>query len=170
MPDEFDDLSEPTPVVGTAQPPDGRARKRARLPRLVSRLYGAADDPLRARLLECLLRPLGTLGLAAVAGGTFAGFLLRSGSKRLDIGIEDVARVSGEQVLELARFVEQCNPQTFEQVAALLGDNPLGAVAFTASVAMLLVRALKSADEGADHQDHPKNSAFARACASSNQA
>lgn len=152
MSDEFDDLYETTPVVGAVRP-RGSARRQVELPRAVSRLYRAASDSLRARLLECLLRPLGTLGLAAVAGGVFAGFLQGSGSTRLQIGIDDVTRISSAQVLELARFVEQCDPQAFQQVAALLDDHPLGAAAFAASVALLLVRAVTSAREGADHRE-----------------
>lgn len=142
MSDEFDDLYD---APGAAQPlRQTDARRSIEPARLVSRLYGAAGHSLRARLLERLLRPLGSLGVAAVAGGAFAGFLRRLGGAGIDIGIDDVARISRGQVLELARFVEQCSPQTLHDVAALLGDNPLGATAFATSVTLLLARALSA--------------------------
>lgn len=145
MSDEFDDVYEASPPAGTGHPLGGCARRQVEPARLISRLYGAAGYALRARLLGCLLRPLGSLGIAAVAGGTFAGFLQRIGPNGIDIGVKDVACFSRAQVFELARFVEQCSPETLNEAAVLLNDNPFGATAFATSVAMLLARALKSA-------------------------
>jgi hypothetical protein len=109
----------------------------------VSRLYAAANRPLRTQLLDCLLRPLGTLGLAGIAAGAFASFLHRSGTDGARVVIDDVGRYSNDQILELARFVEQVSPQALQQFAGLIADNPVGMAAFSASAAMLLLRAVR---------------------------
>ena len=71
-------------------------------------------------MLECLTRPLGVLSLLGVAAGAFAQLLaLRVGSgslSALDVG----ARFTGEQIVELVRFVEQVSPRALNQCLALL--------------------------------------------------
>ena len=143
MLDEFDDDVEvealPRGVSDTAV--EGAVRPR--LARLVSRVYGAASAPLRTRILACLVRPLGPLGLAAVASGAFAQLLYRGREAGPGISISDLAGYSNDQIFELARFVEQVSPDAIGQVAGLLADNPVGASAFSAAVAMLLIRAVR---------------------------
>ncbi len=145
MLDEFEDDHEPEalPISGARAPVKGAAPPP--VARLVSRLYGAASAPLRSRMLASLLRPLGSLGLAAVASGGFAGWVYRGGEAAAGLSMGDLASYSSEQVFELARFVEQVSPDAIQQVAGLLADNPVGASAFTAAAAMLLVRAVRGA-------------------------
>ena len=99
MSDEFDDALDP--VAAAAAPPAVAARGRAA--RLVARLYGSANLPLRKRLLACLVRPLGPLGLAAVAAGAFTALVSRSVAGGLSNASGDDARFSKEQITELAR-------------------------------------------------------------------
>jgi hypothetical protein len=142
--DEFDDDVEvEAPLYGGGD----RTVKcvvRSRVARLVSRLYSAASAPLRTRILVCLVRPLGPLGLAAVASGAFAQLLYRGREAGPGISIGDLAGYSNDQIFELARFVEQVSPDAIGQVAGLLADTPVGASAFSAAVAMLLVRAVRN--------------------------
>lgn len=119
-----------------------RRDHRPRLARLVSRLYASVGAPLRARMLAGLLRPLGPLGLAAIAAGAFAGFLQRAGQDGIRVALEDTGRYSSEQIFELARFVEQVSPQALQQVAGVVADNPAGVAAFSLSVALWILRAL----------------------------
>jgi hypothetical protein len=135
MSDEFDDAVEPVARRHGLQA-DSTVPFHPTAPRLVSRLYAYADRPLRARLLACLVRPLGPLGLVAVAAGAFGALLQRG--EGIKVAIDDVARYSNEQILELARFVEQVSPEALRQFAALLADNPVGTAAFSASAALLL--------------------------------
>lgn len=147
MLDEFEDDAEleALPVSSAPGAADGASR---RVARLVARLYAAAGAPLRSRMLACLVRPLGALGLAAVASGAFARLLQRGGETGAGMSIADLAGYSGDQIFELARFVEQVNPDAIQQVAGLLADNPASASAFTAAAAMLLIRAVR----GVPHQ------------------
>jgi len=94
-------------------------------------------------MLACLVRPLGSLGLVAVASGAFARFLHRGSEARAAIPIEELHRYSTDQIFELARFVEQVSPDAIQQIADLLADNPVGVSAFGAAAAMLLVRAVR---------------------------
>ncbi len=110
--------------------------------RLVARIYRYANAPLRAEMLACLLRPLGTLSLVAVASGAFATLLQRDGAALVDIPREMAARFSSEQILELTLFVHKVNPGAFEQLTALLSVGPTGAVALSASALILLCRRL----------------------------
>lgn len=141
MPDEFDKLSDLVPLsqaIATGQ-------ASAAAPRLVARLYAAAGVPLRARLLACLMRPLGPLAVAGVAAGAFAGFLLRPGTAGTSIDLDGAAaRISTAQVLELARFVEQVDPQALQHFAGLVSGSPLGLATFSSAALVLLYRKLQA--------------------------
>lgn len=143
MSNEFDDAMEAAlrPLEPLAKG-EARTRSSAEVPRLVSRLYAAANWPLRAKLLACLLRPLGSLGLVAIASGAFAGFLQRGRAADAAVIVEKATRFSSEQIAELTRFVEQVSPDAVQQFASLVADNPMGMTAFSASVAALLLHAL----------------------------
>ena len=110
--------------------------------RLVSRIYRHANAPLRAEMLTCLLRPLGTLSLVAVASGAFATLLQRDDAALVTIPLELAARYSSEQILELTLFVHKVNPGALEQLTALLTVGATGAVALSASALVLLCRRL----------------------------
>ncbi|CAD5371691.1 conserved hypothetical protein [Rubrivivax sp. A210] len=145
--DEFDDLAEPAraQAAALAQPPVPRP---APVPRLVSRLYAAAPPALRERLLHCLLEPLGTLGTMGVAAGAFGCYLYQSGSEGSKAAMTEVARYSNAQMAELARFVAQVQPQALHEFTRLIGQQPVGMAAFTASAALLLVRLLRQPEAG----------------------
>ena len=130
----------PLPAGNAATDPEVQA---TRVPRLVCRLYGAATPALRAKLVACLLRPLGTLGTVGVAAGAFGVFLYRGGSESARAVIGDVAQFSTDQMFELARFVEQVSPDSLQEFAQLIAQRPMGIAAFSASAALLLMRALR---------------------------
>lgn len=145
MSDEFDEISEG--LIWKREVGSGLmapARTSVSAPRLVSRLYAAAKRPLRARLLACLLQPLGPLGLAGVAAGTFSVYLQRDSAADIRVAVEDVAQYSKEQIFELARFTEQVDPQALRQFAGLISDNAPGIAEFSAPALVLLDRAVRS--------------------------
>ena len=145
MSDEFDEtIDAELRQMRAAARNDRSARGHLPVARLASRLYGAATGPLRARMLAFLLRPLSVLSLAAIGGGTFANYLFRRGSPGTWLLLEDVDRYTNEQIMDLARFVEQVNPDALQQCAYLVLEHPVGIAAFSASVAMLLLRSLAS--------------------------
>jgi hypothetical protein len=47
--------------------------------------------------------------------------------------MEDVARVSAEHVLELARYVEQCSPHSLLRIGALIASTPIGVASVSGS-------------------------------------
>lgn len=146
MSDEFDD------DAGSAWPAAGRpvaihaaspAAGPDAAPRLVARLYAGAEQSVRVRMLACLLRPLGPLGLAAIASGAFATLLARAAPPGATVALEDAARFTRDQVFELARFAEQVNPDALHQLAGLFSDNPVGLAGLSAAALTLLLRALQ---------------------------
>lgn len=136
MSNEFDDAL-PT---GT-RPAAGMDAAPAQLPELIADVYRDAAVPLRTRLVECLLRPLGPLGLVAVAAGAFGALLQRGGYREIAVTAEDALRISPDQVLELARYVEQACPDSLLQLGPLLADSPLGMAGITTSVLLLTLQA-----------------------------
>ena len=123
---------------------DVEADESSRIARLAARLYAGADGLQRSRMLTGLLRPLGPLGLVAVASGAFAGLLTRLGSNGVGLTVEDVGHFSREQVFELARFVEQVSPQALRRVAGAIADNPFGVSALGVAAAVLLAAAMRA--------------------------
>jgi len=142
---------------GTALSVPAATRRSTSVARLVCRMYGAAPPALRARLLACLVRPLGTLGVVGVAAGAFAVLLYRSGSESARAAMGDMARLSNDQMFELARFVEQVSPDALLEFARLFTERSMGMAAFSASAALLLTRALRqrtgTGASGVDDED-----------------
>lgn len=140
MSDEFDETFEPRPIHRERR--SARRRSSAPAVRLAARLYAAASAPLREQLLACLLKPLGTLGVAAAAAGSFAVYAHR---RRIDSGVsgDDVARYSREQIVELARYVEQVDSHALQHFAGLVSNSNSGAAGFSAAVAALLLHQLR---------------------------
>jgi len=142
MTDEFDDA--PDPRLGADDP---RARVIAPgdptpgIPELVSEVYDQAPAPLRAKLLECLLGPVGPLALVAIGAGAFGRFLYRLTGDAVPISLEDVARISSNHVLELARYVEQCSPGALLRLGSLIGASPIGVATISGSALLLALSA-----------------------------
>jgi hypothetical protein len=144
MPNEFDEISLPcNGGRGSTGAAAGGAVARDSVPRLIARIYHVSDEPRRAHLLNCLLRPLGPLGLVAISAGAFAGFLQRRSPEGFRVSTEDVSRYTTDQIAELVRFVAQVSPEALQLVADSLADRPAVITAFGAAAVTLLLRALR---------------------------
>jgi hypothetical protein len=132
----------------------GERRLANRVPRLISRLYRTADLPARAGILAALIKPLGLLGLAAVASGAFADFAARRRNGGIEVGLDDAGRYTSEQVFELARFVEQVDADTFRLVIGSVVDSPAGYTAFGVALALLALRWYRGREERAMKRNH----------------
>ena len=137
MTDEFDDLPRPR----AASVPPRAAHQGPPIPELVAEVYRSARPRQRARLLEYLLRPVGPLGLVAIAAGAFGTILQRGGYRQLAVVPEDAARISPDHMRELAQYLEQAYPESLLQIAPILADNASGV---TAGVAVTLLLALQA--------------------------
>ena len=111
------------------------------IPELVSELYKDAPPPLRTKLLECLLRPVGPLAIVTIATGAFAHLLYRLRLDGVPMSLDDVARISSEHVLELARFVEQCSPPALLQIGSMIAGTPIGVASVSGSALLVALSA-----------------------------
>jgi hypothetical protein len=145
MSDEFDDLHLQSTSRARPQRNHGQSvLQRGRVPELIADVYRSATAPLRAKLLECLLLPIGPLGLVVIAAGAFGEFLHRGNAMRLPVSPEDASRISADQMLELARYVEQSSPETFQRIASVLADHPMGMAGLGGSVLLMSLQAWRS--------------------------
>ncbi|WP_374565007.1 hypothetical protein [Ideonella sp.] len=113
----------------------------ALVPLYVAGVFREAPAAFRVQLIECLMRPMGALGLVAVANGVFAALRQRHGWDRLQVTLDDAARISADQVLELSSYLQQTAPDVFGQVAELVSRQPAVASGLSA---MLLLHVLHS--------------------------
>lgn len=88
-----------------------------------------------------------------VAAGAFAGFLLAGGNRGAPVGAEDATRFSGDQILELARFVEQASPESLHQFARLIAASPHAVAAFSMAAVSLLLAVLPGTGGAAREPD-----------------
>jgi len=139
--DEFEDVAfvAHLPMTPTA---DGYAnsQKRSAIAKVVSRVYRAANDGLRADMLTHLLRPLGVLGLVSVASGAFARLVRRDGLVSDTISAEDIVRYSSEQIRELTMFVHEVDPQALQPLVEQLAQNGMGIAALSTAALVMLHR------------------------------
>lgn len=122
----------------------GRGRMRgSRQARVAARLYARASLPLRQRLLDCLMRPLGTLGAAGVAAGAFVMYAPAVRGQEQQICPDAVSRISAGQVHELASFVEQVDPDALRRFTGLLAESAVAQSMLGASALRWLECALR---------------------------
>jgi hypothetical protein len=108
------------------------------VPTLVAALYEEAPAPLRERLLNHLLRPLGPLALAAVAAGAFARWLPSGRWSDVHARFDDgFFSIGADQVFDLANYVEQKAPELLSGLPDMLSTSPL--MMGTLSGALLLM-------------------------------
>jgi hypothetical protein len=86
----------------------------------VAELYQAGDGMMRAQLLTCLIRPLGALALAAVAGGVFGELRSRNGWQRVQVLDEDTQRISAAEVRTLVAYLQQAAPEVLSSLGEQL--------------------------------------------------
>ncbi|SPE19950.1 hypothetical protein SBBP1_1090003 [Burkholderiales bacterium] len=112
-----------------------------RIPELVSEIYDEAPAPVRTKLLEYLLRPVGPLALVTIATGAFAHLLHRLTRDATPISSDDAARITSDHVLELACYVEQCSPHALERIGSLIADSQMGVATMSGSALLLALGA-----------------------------
>ena len=109
------------------------------VPAIVSQAYEAASAGLRVRILNRMLRTVGPLALAVVAGGAFARYVTQARWSALSVSISDAARVTSSQVYELATYVQQSNPEVARQILSVLSRDVSTMTALGATVGAILI-------------------------------
>jgi hypothetical protein len=109
------------------------------VPALLGRVYAEAPPPLKGRMLEQLLKPLGLLSLATVCNGAFANLAV---TRNWAIPPDLVQKVDSKQVMALTIYVQQVSVQAVTSLSHVLASSPLlqGSVAASALVALLIKR------------------------------
>jgi hypothetical protein len=120
-----------------------RSQQTPPFPVIVSRLFGRAGIGQRVRLLKCLLQSVGPLAVTVVGAGVFVECAARAGWRGVLVTTEDAVRVTGAQVFELARYVEQANPRILEQITDILARDPNGLAILGTSVAAVAVSVVR---------------------------
>jgi hypothetical protein len=91
------------PATVTSVPTD----ETASLVAVVADVVPAMSLPVRARLLQLLMIPIGPLAMTVLAGGAFAKYAEFARRLPIPLSLEDAARVTSGQVAEIARYLEQ---------------------------------------------------------------
>ena len=112
------------------------------LPASVAEAFGRLNVGLRARMLRRLLTSVGPLALTVVAGGAFAKYIKHARWPEVPVSFEDAARATSGQVYELARYVQQSNPQLFGQLLDLLSHDAATIAAIGASITVFTINRL----------------------------
>lgn len=107
---------------------------------IVANTVPTAPLVLRARLLRRLLMPIGPLALTVLCGGAFAKYVEFARWSRISVSLEDAARISTSQIVELVGYVEQSDPTVLEQVIVMLSRDATTVAALSASVAAIAIQ------------------------------
>jgi hypothetical protein len=121
--------------------------REANVPALVAALYDEAPVGLRQRLVNHLLRPVGPLALVAVATGAFARLLPSERWNGAQAQLDDVLMIRADQVLDLARYVQQKSPEMLWRLPEVIATSP---VALGTLSGVLLLTALRARQRGAE--------------------
>ncbi len=118
---------------------------------LVAKVYKEAPLLLRLRLLQQLVKPLGILSLVAVANGIFTKIRFHSALPDPRVQLEDVSRIQASDVMVLVDYVQQASVQAVDNLANLIGTEPMmaGSAAAAVLITVLMMRTKnRRADDG----------------------
>src|SRR5262245_10173783 len=118
------------------------------VPELVAALYSEVPPPLRQRLLNHLLRPLGPLALVAVAAGAFARLLPPGRWSGAQVQLDDVWTIQPDQVLDLAQYVQQKAPEMLWRLPDILAANPVVLGTLSGALLLMALRARRQSAAG----------------------
>ncbi len=129
-----DDAS--TPALNSKEP--SNAIQSA--PAIVASAFVKLDPKGRASLLGRLLGSVGPLALAVIGGGVFAKFLPDARMPAIQLSFEDGVLATSSQVYELARYVEQSNPDLIEGLVTTLLQDGMVMTALGASLVAIAIK------------------------------
>jgi hypothetical protein len=115
---------------------------RTSLARLLANFYDEAPPATRLQLLSNLLKPVGPLALVAISAGAFSRLLPSVRWQDATPSLDDVQRVTADQVLELVQYVQQKAPELLLQLPQLLGDPRLWLATLNGTLLWLSLQAL----------------------------
>lgn len=123
-----------------ATPPRRRsATMHMSLPAAVAKAFTRIGPRLRVEVLSRLLSAMGPMALAVIGGGMFAKYIGRARWPEIPVSLEDAARATSSQIVDLVRYVEQSDPAVLKQVIALLSTDLAAMTVLGASVAALAI-------------------------------
>lgn len=111
---------------------------------LVADFYDEAPTAVRTRLLKAMLKPVGPLALVAVAAGAFSRLLPARASQPVEITPELLSTIRGEQVFELARYVEQKSPELLGRLPDLVGSPQVWMATVSGALLLMALKTLRS--------------------------
>lgn len=132
------------PAVADSNPA-GQLVPETEIAELVGRVYETAPIAERSRLVSHLIRPLGVLGLFAVANGIFAKVWFRSSYPEMQLRVEDVQNIKTNDIVALVDYLHQVRVEAVDGLAQLLAASPVlaGSAAAGLLISVLLQRARK---------------------------
>ena len=143
----------------TSPAPSGVGEPDISLPRLIGEVYESAPPTLRASILEHLMRPLGILGLMAIANGVFAGIRLRSGLVDARVAPEEASAIEPGDVEKLADWVQQVSGDAIVGLSQLVAASPgLTKSAAAALLVSLLMQKAKNKRDRSQNRTEERRS------------
>jgi hypothetical protein len=123
--EDFDQVAQNAPRSSMAQGVTEalRSDQTPPFPQMVSQLFDKSDATQRAGMLNQMLRGLAPGVLASIAGGAL-GNLFRGNDAPAAVTPEQAARMTPEQVRQIAEDAEKENPSIVERMGDFYAEHP----------------------------------------------
>ena len=132
----------------TAESPEEQGKA---LSLLIGQVYESASPPLKARLLQRMIAPLGVLAAVAVAHGAFARLKLQTGWHDLQSLAPELQKISADDVVALADRVQLVGTDALLRLADVIGKSPV--LASSAAAALLMTLLIRKAQNSPPAED-----------------
>ena len=132
----------------TAESPEEQGKA---LSLLIGQVYESASPPLKARLLQRMIAPLGVLASVAVAHGAFARLKLQTGWHDLQSLAPELQKISADDVVALADRVQLVGTDALLRLADVIGKSPV--LASSAAAALLMTLLIRKAQNSPPAED-----------------
>jgi len=132
----------------TAESPEEQGKA---LSLLIGQVYESASPPLKARLLQRMIAPLGVLATVAVAHGAFARLKLQTGWHDLQSLAPELQKISADDVVALADRVQLVGTDALLRLADVIGKSPV--LASSAAAALLMTLLIRKAQNTSPVED-----------------
>jgi hypothetical protein len=94
-----------------------------------------------------MLKPVGPLALVALGAGAFSRLLPARASTPVEVTPEVLETIRGDQVFELARYVEQKSPELLERLPDLVGSQQVWMASVSGALLLMALQSIARSKE-----------------------
>ena len=124
--DHYEQMAQhaPSDLLGHGLSETFRSDQTPPFPQMVGQLFGQSNPSQQAGVLNQLLSTIGPMAIAGLAGGALSKVLGPAAGGAVQVTPEQAAKLTPEQVQQIASHAEQNNPSVVDKLGGFYAEHP----------------------------------------------